>query len=558
MVRLTDYPRPQLVRKSYMSLCGLWNYKIQKDDTLPINYDGKINVPYSPEATLSGVNKTVMPDDFLFYNLKIELPNDLVNDKLFIHFGAVDQICDLFINNQYVGSHEGGFLPFAFDIKAFVLSNQIDITLRVKDYSDTQYHARGKQRIKRGGIWYTAQAGIYMPVWLEGVSNDYIENIIITPNIDLNEVVLNIKSSAKEALIDIFDSKLRVNTNVDIHIKVSKMILWSPENPHLYYFKASTNHDEVTSYFAMRKFSLVKDDAGITRLGLNNKPYFMKGLLDQGYYQDGLLTPRDDKDYIDDIMLAKNLGFNTLRKHIKIESLRFYYHCDRLGMIVWQDFVNGGGKYNLFTIGLPVITGLHHHDTHYKMFARTDEIGRQKALQEFVATIKLLYNVPSIALWTIFNEGWGQFDSKMVYQELLKSDNTRIYDHASGWHDQGISDTKSLHVYFKRVKMPKAKAIKGRAIILSECGGYSLKTTNHMFSNKAFGYKKLNSREALEKEYAKFIKRDILPNIPKGLSAFIYTELSDVEDELNGFVTYDREVIKVETETIKKINDLVK
>ena len=284
----------------------------------------------------------------------------------------------------------------------------------------------------------------------------------------------------------------------------------------------------------------------------------MRGVLDQGYYMDGFLTPGSDEDYINDITLMKELGFNTIRKHIKIESMRWYYHCDRLGMLVWQDFVNGGTKYKLSTISLPLLINTHYKDNKYGRLARKNVKGRLEAEQEFRDTIKLLYNVPSIVLWTIFNEAWGQFDSERIYKELKQIDSTRLYDHASGWIDQGISETKSMHVYFKRVKMPKEKEIKGRAVILSECGGYALKIKEHTFNNTNFGYSKMSSKEALEKEYQKFMDLDILPNIHNGLCAFIYTQLSDVEDELNGFITYDRCVVKVDKNKINLINKKAK
>ena len=283
----------------------------------------------------------------------------------------------------------------------------------------------------------------------------------------------------------------------------------------------------------------------------------MKGVLDQGYWKESLLTPKSDQDYINDIKFVKRMGFNVTRKHIKIESLRFYYHCDRLGLIVWQDFVNGGSEYKFNTISVPLVTGIHSKDNNYKAFAREDEEARIQTINEFKDTLNLLYNVPSIGLWTIFNEGWGQFDAVKAYEECKKIDDTRIYDHASGWHDQGVSDTKSLHVYFKRAKMPNEKQTKDRAIILSECGGYSLKIEGHTFTDKFFGYKKLKSAEELISEYKTFIEKDVLCNIEKGLSAFIYTELSDVEDELNGFITFDRQVEKVDTNIIKEINDKV-
>lgn len=556
-LHLSEYPRPQLVRESYLSLNGYWEYAIRKDKGFPAQYDGSILVPYSPETPLSEVNRILHPDEYLFYRKKIELDDSFIKDKIILHFGAVDQVCEVFINNQKAHEHIGGFLPFEFDIKPYLKNNEVTITLRVVDVTDTSYLSRGKQKIKRGGIWYSLQSGIYMPVWLESVGGDYIKSLKITPNIDSKKVKIEVESDATQITL-CFENKKYQLEHKCIELDIANMQLWTPDNPFLYNFEIETPDDKIKSYFAMRKFSLIKDEKGILRLGLNNMPFLFKGVLDQGYYHDGFLTPTSDDDYINDIKLIKALGFNTTRKHIKIESLRFYYHCDRLGLIVWQDMVSGGAKYNFLTISLPLISGIHRKDFHYEIFGRNNELGRRQTEEEMCETIKLLYNVPSLGLWTIFNEGWGQFDAKEIYVKLKLLDNTRLYDHASGWHDQGVSDVKSLHVYFKRVKMPHKKQIKNRSVILSECGGYSLPIKGHQFSEKTFGYKILKNKEDLVNEYQNFINKDIIKNIPLGLSAYIYTQLSDVEDEVNGFITYDRSVIKVKPDYIKAINDSVK
>lgn len=555
-IPLSDYPRPQLVRASYMSLNGVWQYAIRDSNDFPREYDGDILVPFSPETVASGVNRFVKPTDFLFYRRELSFPTNFIKDYLIIHFGAVDQICDVYFNDKHYIHHEGGYLPFSIIInKKEVKSNNV-IQLVVKDYSDTSYYSRGKQKINRGGIWYSPQSGIYMPVWCESVSEGYIEGIKITPDIDRQEVRLLIKSSDKHATVILGESTYELKTNIEESIHIDNMHMWYPDDPYLYHFKVNTRHDEVMSYFALRKFSTMKHK-GNTVLALNNKPLFMKGVLDQGYYNDTLLTPPSFKAYEDDIRLVKELGFNTIRKHIKIESLIWYHLCDELGIIVWQDMVNGGTNYKFSTISFPLITKRHHSDLNHKKFARMDIEGRRDTVKEFKETINLLYNTPSIALWTLFNEGWGQFDSKRIYEEMRNIDDTRIYDHASGWHDQGISDTKSLHVYFVKVKMPKYKTIKDRAVILSECGGYNLAIEGHRYSEVNFGYKYMANKEELSEFYQRFIERDILNNIPKGLCAFIYTQLSDVEDELNGFVTYDREVVKVDKSYIKFLNDKV-
>ena len=554
MQTLNEYPRPQLERDSYICLNGMWDYAISKFDTFPDKYDGKINVPFSPETPLSGVNKIVHPDEWLFYKTELKFHKGFIKDKVILHFGAVDQIAEVFINNTFVGKHVGGFLPFSFDIKPYLKEKKNILTVRVKDVTDTSYYSRGKQALKRGGIWYTPQSGIYMPVWMESVSEGYIEKLKITPNIDKHQVTIKVISSSETATIKIGRNTYETPCNVDCVIDVNNPKLWSPDSPYLYKFTVKTPTDSVNSYFAMRKISIVKGADGEKLIALNNQPFFMRGVLDQGYYRQGFLTPSCDEDYIKDIELMKKLGFNVSRKHIKIESLRWYYHCDRLGLLVWQDFVSGGEKYKLGIISLPLITDVHISDKHYSLFGRKNLQGRIEAEQEFEDTIDLLYNCPCIVLWTIFNEAWGQFDAKRIYKKMVQLDPTRIYDHASGWHDQGVSDTKSYHVYFRRFKTPRKSKIKNRALILSECGGYALPVKGHTFTSVNFGYKMLRNSEALENEYKKFIELDILPNIPKGLTAFIYTQLSDVEDELNGFVTYDREVVKVDLSTIEALN----
>ena len=552
---LSEYPRPQLKRDSYKSLNGLWDYKITKNPEIPGDFDGKIPVPFSPESELSGINHILQPDEFLFYRLNFSLKDFELKEITILHFLAVDQIAEVYLNGHFLGKHVGGFLPFSFEIQDCVQQDENILIVKVQDLTDSSYHSRGKQKLEHGGIWYTPQSGIYFPVFIESVSKDYIQDIKITPNIDEKEVVLNVKSSGKTANFHFLNKISEIETNKDVHIKINdkNLHLWSPEDPYLYEFEVSTAGDKVSSYFAMRKFSLIKDEKGLTRLALNNKPYFMKGVLDQGYYKDGLLTPKNYDYYVKDIELAKSLGFNMIRKHIKIEIPRWYYECDKRGMIVWQDFVNGGETYKFSTIAFPLILGIHHSDTNHKKFCRENGEGRAEAFKEFKDTINYLYNVPSIGLWTIFNEGWGQFDSKMVYEELLKLDNTRLFDHASGWHDQGISDVKSYHVYFKHFKIKKPDE---RAMILSEFGGFVLPIEDHQIKGKRV-YKAFDNKNDWFEKYKETIFKDVIDNIPNGLSATVYTQLSDVEEELNGFITYDREVTKIDPIKIKKINDLI-
>ena len=556
MIPLSEYPRPQFKRDSYICLNGYWEYAIRKEDKIPSKFDGQILVPFSPEVEKSGVNKTVLPDDYLFYRLDVELPKDFIKDKVILHFGAVDQIAEVFINDQFVMKHVGGFLPFEMDIKPYLEDNTATIIVRVQDTTNSSYHSSGKQALNPGGIWYKPQSGIYMPVWLESVKAGYIESMKITPDIDEKVVKISFESSNKSAKLNLKNQIYEIEADKENIISIKDMKLWSPEDPYLYEFVISNDVDEVSSYFAMRKVSLMKNEKGMKVIALNNKPYFMKGVLDQGYYQDGLLTPNSDEDYINDINLIKSLGFNVSRKHIKIESMRWYYHCDRLGLLVWQDFVNGCTKYDFWLNQVPLFVRYKINDHRYKKFFRENEEGRQEALNEFKETIDLLYNCPCIVYWTIFNEGWGQFDAKEIYQELKLIDPTRIYDHASGWHDQGSSDVKSMHIYKWKVKVPNRFKLKGRAYVCSECGAYILdKRLKEAKKKEGFIYLLFNNKEDFQKEYIRFINEEIKPCKNKGMSGFIYTQLSDVEEEMNGFVTYDRKEIKVDIPVIKEINE---
>ena len=549
---LSEYPRMQLVRNSYLCLNGEWDYVIKNTDDLPKNFLDKIIVPFSPEAPLSKVNRVLKPDEYLIYRRFFNLPNGFNKGRVFLHFTAVDQSAKVYLNNHYLGDHIGGFLPFSFEIQEY-LKAENELVVIVQDQSDTSYHSRGKQKIKRGGIWYTPQSGIYLPVWLESTPNEYISSLKITPLFDDKKVEIIVKANIEsDVVIEIEKRVISGMSNTPIIIDLDNMHPWTVDDPYLYKFKVRLKDDEVASYFGMRKISIALDERGKKRFFLNNKPLFQSGLLDQGYYQDGLLTPPSDKDYIDDIMLAKKLGFNMLRKHIKIEAPRWYYHCDRLGILVWQDFVNGGSDYSFLSTVVPVLMQKHSKDNQYKKFGRLDEAGREEFINEARQTIDLLYNSPAVVLWTIFNEGWGQFDAEKVFEEMSKLDPTRLFDHASGWHDQGIGAIKSDHVYFRKYKYQDDKL--GRARILSEFGGYQLRVDGHAFNDKNFGYKRMKNSEQLTDAFIRLYEQEIVPAAKEGLAASVYTQLSDVEDELNGLVTYDRQVIKVKAGLIRKIN----
>lgn len=544
---LSEYPRPQMRRESYFNLNGEWDYAVTPaNSSQPEKWDGKILVPFSPECELSGVGRSISPDEYLWYRRFWEKPE--CTGRIILHFGAVDQSCTVYINGLRAWRNTGGYLPFEFDATGFLKKGMNEISLSVRDLSDTSYHSRGKQKSDRGGIWYTPQSGIWQSVWAECVPTDCIKALKITPDYDNACVEVIADTVGDKKAFAVFEG---ASYPLPAKIPVPDFEPWTPENPKLYDFSVVYGEDRVDSYFAMRKFSVDTDSDGVKRLFLNGRPYFHNGLLDQGYWSDGLYTAPSDEAMIFDIMTAKEMGFNMLRKHIKIEPLRWYYHCDRLGMLVWQDMPNGGGEYNKLLVTAPLVTGVHLSDRNYKLFARDDMEGRAKYETELNAMVSLLYNCPCIAMWVPFNEGWGQFDAARISAKLREADPTRTVDHASGWHDQKVGDLKSLHVYFKKYKFEPDKL--GRAVILSEFGGYNLAVRGHCFNSEDFGYKKLKSEKALEAALGKLYADEIRPAYRKGLAAAVYTQLTDVEDEVNGLISYDRKVVKLSPETVKSI-----
>ena len=548
---LPEYPRPQMVRGHWMSLNGEWEYAICESKVIPEKFDGKILVPFSPETELSGVRKKLEPGQYLWYRREILLPEDFAGRRVILHFGAVDQIADVWVNQQHAVTHVGGYLSFEADITAFIPENKLSVVVRVSDDTDRSFHTRGKQKTKRGGIWYTPQSGIWQSVWLEAVPQNYVRALRITPFYDDGEVDIAADIVGNERAFAHFG---RESYELPARIPVPDFEAWSPEHPKLYDFSVSCGEDEVTSYFAMRKFSVEQDEKGVPRLFLNNEPYFHNGILDQGYWPDGLYTAPTDEALYRDILTAKESGFNMIRKHIKVEPLRWYYHCDRLGMLVWQDMPCGGGRYSPAVVAAPLVTGIHLRDSAYGLFDRSDEAGRREFQDELIDMITQLYNCPCIAMWVIFNEGWGQFDAKKMTDAVRFVDNTRTIDHASGWHDQGASDVRSEHVYFRPYRFRADK--KGRAVVLSEFGGYARAIDGHLFSKKNFGYKTLDSAEKLTEALEELYRNQIRPAKERGLSAAVYTQMSDVEDEINGLVTYDRAVVKTDPERMHSIVDM--
>ncbi len=573
-----EYPRPQMVRSNYTILNGLWDYafipksaSISEPPFVNEEADGQILVPFSPESLLSGVNRQLKPDEYLLYKRSFSIAQIPSDKRMLLHFGAVDQIAEVWVNDNFIFSHTGGYLPFEADVTSALTEGENVITVRVSDVTEKEDFTRGKQLLKRGGIFYTAQSGIWQTVWYEWVPKQYVTGLKITPDYDNAYVSLQVSlnqdtlaSSTPDAYVEIFNESACValtplektdNNTLSCIIPLPGFIKWSPDNPFLYTMKIYSGSDYIESYFAMRHFSIEPDANGFPVFCLNHEPYFLNGVLDQGYWPDGLYTAPCDESFIFDIETAKKLGFNMIRKHIKIEPARWYYHCDRLGMIVWQDMVNGGINYNPFLVSyVPTLfnsTWNRVKDNHYKLFGRNSKEARDKWVAECLKTMDVLYNVPSIAVWIPFNEAWGQFDADMVTDLMRQKDSTRLIDQASGWYDQGGGDFISHHNYFRKLKSYAVPVSQQsdfktpRAYVLSEYGGYACHIPDHASLDRAFGYKKYNTTTEFAKAYDVLMRNDISPLKNEGLCGAVYTQLTDIEEEVNGLITYDRKIIKV-------------
>ncbi len=561
---LPEYPRPQLRRNSYLNLNGIWEYAITKTAEKPAAMQGEIVVPFSPETPLSGVGHILQPDEYLWYRRSVTLPEGFFRGgRLLLHFGAVDQRCTVWVNGQEAGSHTGGYLPFALDVTELIEGDAFTLELRVTDPTDTGSLSRGKQRLKNTGIWYTPQSGIWQTVWMECVPENYLRSLRITPKPEENAVHIRLEADdpAMAAVTICRDGGIIAEGQTDengestLTIPAEELRLWSPEDPFLYDVSiVLPGGDKVESYFGMRAFGIGKDEKGLPRLLLNGKPYFQNGLLDQGYWSDGYYTAPSDEALIHDIAEMKRLGFNMLRKHIKVEPLRWYYHCDRLGMLVWQDMMNGGESYSPLSIYVFSNLGLRVKDDRYRYFSRSDEAGRTHYYEELGQMIDLLYNTVSLALWVPFNEGWGQFDALKAAEFIRKRDDTRPIDHASGWYDQGGGDIKSIHWYFRPYhhKQPPKEQ---RPICLTEYGGYNCAVPGHCWGEGAeFGYKKIADPAEFNRAFQKLMEEQIIPAKERGLAAAVYTQVSDVEGERNGLLTYDRKVCKANEAIFRAVN----
>ncbi len=563
-----EYPRPQMVRDAWQNLNGTWQFAITpQGDGRPDDFPGEILVPYPLESTLSGVGRQLQPDETLWYRRTFKLSQERHQGRTLLHFGAVDWSCEVFINSQPVGKHTGGYDPFNLDITEALKDEDNELVISVQDPSNTKPIQRGKQVLDPKFIWYTTVSGIWQTVWLEFVPETYIESIQITPDIDNNMVNLRAKISnptSSSILTATASEEGRVVASGEaapdetLTLTLPKPKHWSPENPFLYdltvrLVENGTPADQVESYFGMRKFSLAPNSQGRLRFCLNNQPYFLYGPLDQGYWPDGLYTPPTDDAMQWEIDFIKKAGFNMLRKHIKVEPARYYAHCDRKGVIVWQDMVSGGISPKPIWFVFAQLFENMRDDRLYWRLGRGNADNRAQFKQEYRRMLEALYNVVSIAIWCPFNEGWGQFDAAEIAAWTKAFDPTRLVDHASGWFDQGAGDFKSQHVYFK--PLPEPEMDPARGWVLSEFGGYSLHLPQHAWNpDKDFGYKKFEDSEALTEGYRRLLEEQLIPWIRAGLSAAVYTQTTDVETEVNGFLTYDRKVAKMDIKAIQQIH----
>jgi beta-galactosidase/beta-glucuronidase len=560
---LPDYPRPQLVRNgNWTNLNGLWQYSIQPkagSENVPTSFQGEILVPFAVESALSGVGKTVGKDSILWYSRSIPVTGGVKNKTTLLHFGAVDWLCDVYVNGQKVGTHQGGYDPFSFDITSALKKGKTQqLAVRVWDPTDDGPQPRGKQIRRPNGIWYTPVTGIWQTVWIENVPTSYIASTRQLPDIDKKSLHVAVdaknlqtgdlvKVSAWDGATKIAEQSVGNGGEIDLPIKDVK--LWSTESPFLYDLRVSIERggkpvDEIKSYFAMRKLSLAPDNQGVQRMMLNDKFLFQYGPLDQGWWPDGLYTAPTNAALKFDIIKTKEMGFNMIRKHVKVEPARWYYYCDQMGMLVWQDMPSGdlGNRWD----PRPFISG---RATEQNRTPESEAIFRT----EWKEIVNDLYNFPSIVVWTPFNEAWGQFKTEEIVKWTISMDHSRLINTASGGNFFPVGDIIDLHNY-PEPAMPVASIFGNKqAVVLGEFGGLGLPLEGHTWQQRNWGYQSFGTADSLAIRYSGFIK-DLEPMIRNGLSAAVYTQTTDVEGETNGLMTYDRKVMKIPVDKLKTIH----
>ena len=554
-----EYPRPQLERKQWLNLNGIWSYSITDiNSQKPDNFDGEILVPFSIESSLSGVMKSLNEKQILWYYKEFEIPDNWKDKNIIIHFNAVDWICELYINDNKIGEHSGGYSEFSFDITKNIKEGKNKILLRVFDPSDKGYQAVGKQTLNPNVIWYTSISGIWQTVWLEPVNEIYIKKLEINNDYNKKEIKINVKLNLDvklplEASLLFKDDELMKlkgfsNSEIVFNIPDKHFHPWSPNEPNIYSFNINifdNNQkiiDSIVSFTTLRKVEQKKDKNGIYRIYLNNKPLFNMGTLDQGYWPDGLYTPPSEEAMIYDINKLKELGFNTIRKHIKIEPYRYYYYCDKIGMLVWQDMPSGDRQNNKWEF--------------LKLNAGDDvnrsEESKNNYYKEWSEIIDNLKFFQCIIVWIPFNEGWGQFDTEKVVEFTKKQDSTRLINAASGGNHRICGNFLDLHSYPHPAQYLKVDNLIN---ILGEFGGLALDIKGHTWKEDNWGYKTCKSKEEVTEKYEEYI--NLLINSFKSFSAAIYTQTTDVEIEINGLITYDRAEIKVIEQRIKAVNEKI-
>ena len=574
---LAEYPRPAMRRDSCEILNGPWQYAITQTAEYPAAWQGSILVPYSPEAPASGVGRTLQPGQWLHYH-RLFAPPAGEGGRVLLHFGAVDYACAVQVNGHLAGGHRGGYWPFTLDITDLLNgTGRNSLWVAVQDPTGHGTQARGKQTLKPGGMFYPAQSGIWQTVWLERVPDNYIQTLTVTPDYDARTVTVRVHTAKPGGAVNLWtmvraggvtiaedwgSDEADQDGEVTLNIPEEHFFPWSPDTPFLYDLTVGTNQgeeaefDTVHSYFALRKWSCAPDAQGVLRFCLNDKPILLNGLLDQGYWPEGLYTPPSDAAVERELSEVKALGFNLLRKHAKIEPQRWYYHCDRLGLIVWQDIVNGGSAYNLWFVTYltnalqPLLRRFPDGKACRSLLSRAKPAGREEYAHELADTVQALRCHPCIACWVPFNEGWGQFDAGKAVQALRTLDGTRLVDEASGWFDQGGGDVHSLHNYFYPLRIRPQK----RTVALSEYGGIAWPMPGHEPPHKTYGYGTAKDRQELTARYKKLQLKTVLPQLEKGLSALVYTQLTDVEDEVNGLFTYDRAAVKPDANAVRSVN----
>lgn len=540
----SEYPRPSLRRDSYMSLNGKWMLSVLRKDKVVFN--GDILVPFPPESKMSGVCAQFGYKDTLVYRRSFTLPEGFMKDRLLLHFGAVDRLARVNINGKDMCEHNGGYLPFEADITDALVEGENIICVEVFDDLDTDY-PYGKQSKKRGGMWYTPISGIWQSVWLESVPENYIRSLKITPALD--SITIRVDGGVGQKTL-IFEGKEYSFLGDNITLDIESPRLWTPDAPNIYEFELVCGSDRVQSYFALRTVSIERRGEQ-SCICLNGEPVFLHGLLDQGYYSDGIYTPATARGYEEDILIMKGLGFNLLRKHIKVEPELFYYYCDIYGMLVAQDMVNCGKYSFFFDTALPTI-GFKRGKGH-----RATKRRREIFESEARTLVEHLYNHPSVIYYTIFNEGWGQYDADRIYGELKALDPSRVWDATSGWFRSQNSDVQSEHIYFKPIRLKQEHP--DRPIILSEFGGYSYKIDGHSFNpDNTYGYRFFTDEDKFREALTELYSEQVIPAImSEGLCGAVLTQVSDVEDETNGLLTYDRQIVKVDESKMRDISQTI-